>query len=539
VGRIEVIPALTGLRFLAAISVAIAHGATLCLRTESSSQTVQTWLATGAGFGMTLFFVLSGFVIHYNYRGLIMAEGAAGMAKFLWARFARLYPLFLLTLLIDLLVGHQFDLARFETTLAALPYYLFLCHSWLYKVIGDNALIYQIGFNVPLTWSISTEWFFYLAYPVICIVLFRLRRPRTVVVLAIGWMIFWTILAAFLYDTGPSIDARAVAHFGVVAGQANGFRDSFFRWYIYFSPYLRIGEFILGCLTAHLYELLKYRPVGGREAKVAGIAFLLVAVSIPIILYATYSPSVGFDLLKKLQFNFGLAPSVAALIFCCARYRLPLARWLSSRSMVALGDASYSIYMIHMLVFYVAALGHLALPINGYTIALLGTRFIFLLALIVLISLGLHATVERPARIWMRGLAAAWTPKAKALIFLLCLTPAILAGGAILLQYVVRNAVDTTERTYVVNNGISIASATYGENCGARRGNATSQIRRTCSGKALCDYLVDVNILGDPVPNCGKTFSVEYSCAPDTTLKKFDMPAEAGFPPQGIQLTCQ
>ena len=48
---------------------------------------------------MTLSFVLSGFIIHYNYATLVTGGGFRGFAADLWARFARLYPLFLLMLL--------------------------------------------------------------------------------------------------------------------------------------------------------------------------------------------------------------------------------------------------------------------------------------------------------------------------------------------------------------------------------------------------------------------------------------------------------
>jgi Acyltransferase family len=76
------IPALTGLRFLAAFSVAVAHAASISLRLEqppSWFSAIQNCLETTAGFGMTLFFVLSGFVIHYNYRNLISSKGAASV----------------------------------------------------------------------------------------------------------------------------------------------------------------------------------------------------------------------------------------------------------------------------------------------------------------------------------------------------------------------------------------------------------------------------------------------------------------------------
>src|ERR1700689_4773194 len=72
------IPALTGLRFLAAISVAIAHGSTLILKFEPRD-VASDWLPMASAFGMTLFFVLSGFVIHYHYRWLVTPRGWSGL----------------------------------------------------------------------------------------------------------------------------------------------------------------------------------------------------------------------------------------------------------------------------------------------------------------------------------------------------------------------------------------------------------------------------------------------------------------------------
>src|ERR1700693_5083936 len=87
------IPALTGLRFIAALSVVLAHAVGL-LPDGQLPIGVTGWIGTAAGFGMTLFFVLSGFVIHYNYHNLVVQGGASGIGEFLWARFSRLYPMF-------------------------------------------------------------------------------------------------------------------------------------------------------------------------------------------------------------------------------------------------------------------------------------------------------------------------------------------------------------------------------------------------------------------------------------------------------------
>jgi peptidoglycan/LPS O-acetylase OafA/YrhL len=94
------IPSLTGMRFIAAFLVVLAH-------TNHYFAAMQpAWLdyawRFGANLGMTTFFVLSGFVIHYNYGSSIVAKGAPAIRSFLVARFARLYPLYLLTLLIGI-----------------------------------------------------------------------------------------------------------------------------------------------------------------------------------------------------------------------------------------------------------------------------------------------------------------------------------------------------------------------------------------------------------------------------------------------------
>src|SRR6202050_5609698 len=151
------------------------------------------WIEQASGFGMTLFFVLSGFVIHYNYAAAVTGrQGARGTAAIFWARFARLYPLLLLMLALYVLVSNRhFEFwsgrpERFAEVLRALPYFLLSIQSWLYFPIGDTALIYAIGPSASLTWSIRTEWFFYLVYPLAAWAIVGLRTPRSVALAAIA-----------------------------------------------------------------------------------------------------------------------------------------------------------------------------------------------------------------------------------------------------------------------------------------------------------------------------------------------------------------
>ena len=82
--------------------------------------------------------MLSGFVIHFNYRIAVTEGGLNGLSSFAWARFSRLYPLYLFIVVLDVLLGRKLfefmagNIEPFTDVLHAIPYYLTLTQSWLY-----------------------------------------------------------------------------------------------------------------------------------------------------------------------------------------------------------------------------------------------------------------------------------------------------------------------------------------------------------------------------------------------------------------------
>ena len=404
VGRRPDVPALTGLRFLAAFSVLLAHGLSATVANNEPPKGAVLWLMQSSGFGMTLFFVLSGFVIHYNYAGLVTDGRWRGIAAFFWARFARLYPLFLLMMLVYVLVsqrhvaywtGHP---EKINAIFQALPYFLLSIQSWIYKLIDGGSLLYAIRGGSPPTWSISTEWFFYFAYPLIAWLILRARAPAIILLVVGLWCVLWTAFSTGLYDRTPQIDAWAVGRFGPIAGVQNH-EDSFVLWLLYVSPYLRIGEFVLGALTAQLYAALQRRDVTRRENAFGGALFWAAALSVLLVNYLEYSPDVPMTIFRKMNMNFGLAPSVALLVFCAARYQSAASRLLTSRPAIALGEASYSIYLVHSIVL-ISAVKLTGSVAHGAVYNVV--KLIVLMAIVVAISLLLYAYYEAPARWWLR-----------------------------------------------------------------------------------------------------------------------------------------
>ena len=345
-------------------------------------------------------------------------KGLRGVAAFLWARFARLYPLFLLMMLVyvalssrtlALLAGNS---ERFGSILQALPYFLLSIHTWVYTLIGENPVIDAIGGGSPITWSISTEWFFYFAYPLVAWLILRARTPRLAAALALFWCALWIAVTIGLYDWSSAIDTWAVRHYGPIAGAQEHFQTSFVRWLLYFSPYVRLGEFLLGTLVAQLYINLEQRSVSDRENLVGTVVFFTAVISVAAITYLNYSaiayltngPNAGANmsctnLVCKMNMNFALAPTAALLVFCGARYKNIGSRVLALRPILLLGGASYSIYLVHDVV-----LG-IAVKLTGsakHSLFYDSTKLVLLLVVVLAISLVLYTYYEAPARKWLR-----------------------------------------------------------------------------------------------------------------------------------------
>jgi peptidoglycan/LPS O-acetylase OafA/YrhL len=105
----DALPALTGLRFLAALSVLVGHSFADLVKFSGIQPLWAHYLSHMAAIGMPLFFVLSGFVIHYNYHYSIVTAPARGTFNFIVARFARLYPLYIFVIMLDLFRYFYFE----------------------------------------------------------------------------------------------------------------------------------------------------------------------------------------------------------------------------------------------------------------------------------------------------------------------------------------------------------------------------------------------------------------------------------------------
>src|SRR6201747_3150124 len=94
--RRPVIPALTGVRFLAALSVALYH---LSPDVAASLGISPFYFYENSGDPVELFFILSGFILTYTHPEMGGAEAPA-VRQFYFSRFAKIYPIYLFGLIV-------------------------------------------------------------------------------------------------------------------------------------------------------------------------------------------------------------------------------------------------------------------------------------------------------------------------------------------------------------------------------------------------------------------------------------------------------
>jgi len=301
--------ALTGLRFIAASLIVAEHARMLQIPVPNYA-----W-----DFGVSFFFVLSGFILTYVYPAL---ESRKSIFRFYVARIARIWPAHLVALAL-VVVLFKFPLDR--TLLAA---NILLLQGWV------PSLPWYFSYNA-VSWTISAEWFFYIVFPVL---IFRWK---------LSWWWKWALSALIVFAL---IELGTLLHLPNFSQED----EATLHGLLYANPLARLFEFTTGMVTCLAYRRLQ--PLFSRlpdmlftllEILVAGMAWYSIASGSVVIFLRPYFQGAGLQWLGHAGDVF-VFPFV---IFIFAFGRGYLSRALSISPMVLLGEISYSVYLLHMIVF--------------------------------------------------------------------------------------------------------------------------------------------------------------------------------------------
>lgn len=347
----DVLDPLTGVRFFLALGVVLFHYQLQWTLPEEA-----VGLLDRARLGVDVFFILSGFILTHVY---LQGDGVPDYRRFLAARFARIYPahLFILLGMLGLvllapLFGVGLEPGRFNP--ADFAGTLLLVQAWFPRET-------MVLWNGP-AWSLSAEWFAYLAFPAYAALALRLRaRP---------WVII--ALAAILF---VALDAFYRAQFGRVLPRAE---DS--------MGILRIvPEFLYGIGLYYLGQRWTPSPrvsVMGALATTAALLTLMQLGADDRIIVAAAGPFVlSLALLAKARVRTCLSHPVALFA----------------------GEASFALYLVHIPILMVwrnAAQAFFGWP-GDYRMGM--AELAAMLVLTLAAAAAIRVFVERPGRRLLRA----------------------------------------------------------------------------------------------------------------------------------------
>ncbi|QXI04665.1 acyltransferase [Pseudomonas tensinigenes] len=309
--------ALTSLRFFAAAMIVLTHAHPIFGSFGIAE-------AAPLGQGVSFFFVLSGFILAYNYKDF-SKDGS--IKRFLVARFARVWPLHLVTCIIWIGLIFHFDRYTYfggETGMLRLISNLTLVQSWI------PLKLWALSFN-GVAWSISNEMFFYLLFP-----------------LLIGlWSKHWAklffaatlVVVAFIW-AGNALELKSTDNYNGVSLLGT----------LYFNPLVRVFEFMFGIFLAKVFMTpaiheFKASQLGWLYLELMALGLVVAGMLLagnPTRIADTFGTAAGYYFQRE-----GIWLIWGTLILVFALSKGPIGALLSTRPLVFLGEISFSLYLVH------------------------------------------------------------------------------------------------------------------------------------------------------------------------------------------------
>jgi peptidoglycan/LPS O-acetylase OafA/YrhL len=350
---------LTFTRFWALLLVLIYHGAGGIYLSNIDVFPLSPLLRS-APTAVSYLYVLSGFVMSLVY---FRPQEKFEIAKYWTARIVRIYPLYIISFI--LVCYYYLDaLARIKPQKILAN--IFVVQAWWPA--------YAQSFNYA-SWSMTVEFFFYAVFPFFVLWAYRQPVRRTLWVAIIFWIISQTI--------------NFILWIGYYPEQG---------LFLVYNPLFHLSSFILGVAGGAWFIQDAHKQPIDQKVNLFILAGSLLIIAIYIILSETFPQ---LQLPYDLQPMTGLlAPFFVLFISTLALDQTRLSKILSHRWLVALGETSFALYILHVPVIwlYERALHSSGLHDPEYI------KSITYLPFMILIGLIATYYIDPPVRTWMKNI---------------------------------------------------------------------------------------------------------------------------------------
>lgn len=333
VSTVDRVASLTGVRAVAALLVLGTHAA---YTTGKYTHGFVGLVYSRMEIGVPIFFVLSGFLLFGPWvKAAANGTDAPSVGRYAWHRVRRIMPAYVVTVVVAFLIYH-FRSAGPNPG-----------HSWmglfrnltLTQIYTDNYMFSYLHQGLTQMWSLAVEVAFYVALPVLAwlllVVLCRRHWRPWLLLTGLGGLALISPLWMILVHT---------THF--LPDGARLWLPGYLAWFV--------GGMLLAVLSA-----MGIRMYGFVAVPLAVICYVIA--STPIAGEPTTSPTGLGEALVKTGFYAVIATLVVAPL--ALGNRGWYARLLATRPMVWLGEISYEIFLVHLVVMEIAMVNVLHWPV--------------------------------------------------------------------------------------------------------------------------------------------------------------------------------
>jgi peptidoglycan/LPS O-acetylase OafA/YrhL len=314
IAPVEDLKPLTSLRFVAASMIVLLHSL-LYFKWHWLTYVPQT-----AVQGVSFFFVLSGFILTHAYHARKFTYFG-----FVRARIARLWPVHLVMLALVLVFlaprSQSFDGPGLFS-----KWWTFGANAFLLQSAVPY-LSYYLSWN-SVSWSISTEMFFYLTFPFLLKNIYKTWHWKLLAsLLAVGGIILVTqVLALPLTEVPFEVTALSL---------------------LYAFPISRLFDFSLGMAAYVAWLQLSKLSITRWQATLIEATVLLFAVYWLTRGYLILYPYLSLPVLAHMYGQSGTCWLFAIVIIAVAGSRGYIGKALSIPPFIWLGEISFALYMVH------------------------------------------------------------------------------------------------------------------------------------------------------------------------------------------------
>ncbi len=336
------INALTGLRAIAAFFVVIHH-------LYPKQKGILNSILEELNIGVTVFFVLSGFLIALRYSDSVQLN-RKWLKKYFVNRVARIFPMFFiltsLASVFDYLSNPNFSISNT---------YIYILNILLLKGFFAN-YVYSI---IPQTWTLTVEECFYFSAPLVFVLNKKINiLVQSVIIFSIGFLLY--------------IFFRNIDFFGFFNSLPHILITTFFG---------RVFEFLIGVFC--FYNINKFSKIKYKTN--LGIIFFILFFLFQIVINYYNSKfaiqtTIGY-LVNEFLFPIAISLFILGLVYESTY----ISKWLETKLMVLLGKSSYTLYLFHW--------GYSSYLINRF----ISTNFFVTLFMTYIGSILLWHFIEEPA----------------------------------------------------------------------------------------------------------------------------------------------